>query len=464
MNVLRPIYDYSPIPLQHILTSVYGYQLHGLRYGGIYRQHLALIEKTQWWARERLQQLQLDDLRKLLFHAFEHVEYYRECFQQAGFHPNKLKSTEDLLRLPILTREDVLRNADRMVADNYPRSRLRQHFTSGTTGTPLRFYENKDAIRRTYAFWARFRRWFGFKDFLPRATFGGRVVVPRKQPRPPFWRYNRAEKQLIFSSFHISEETLPSYIEQLEQFSPFLIDGYVSTIFTLARFINRCGIRTIRPSAIQTTSETLLGYQRREIEDAFQCKVFNQYSQGEKAAFITECENGTLHVNDEFGVVEIIKGGRHALPGETGEIVATSFNNWVMPLIRYQTGDLATASEAINCPCGRGLSAVKSIEGRVIDILQMPDGKMVPPTALTLLFDKASAMGIDQAQIWQVAYDLIIVKLVPRPHAKYPDTALLENDLRVMMGTQIRIQFEIVSEIPRTAAGKFKFVVSELPH
>lgn len=463
MSVLRSIYDQSPVPLQNLLTSVYGYQLHALRYGGAYKRHLEQLDQSQWWPRERLHTLQLDYLRRLLIHAYEHVEFYRERFRQADFHPSKLKSAEDLLKLPILTREDVLQNAERMVADNCSRSRLRQHFTSGTTGTPLRFYENKDTIRRNYAFWMRFRRWFGFREWLPRATFGGRVVVPRGQNRPPYWRYNYAEKQMVFSSFHLSEETLPAYIERLERFTPFLIDGYVSTIFTLARYINRQGITTVRPSAVQTTSETLFDFQRREIEEAFQCKVYNQYGQGEKVAFISECEHGQLHVNDEYGIVEIVKDGLLARPGEAGEIIATSFNNWVMPLIRYQTGDLAVASAACSCPCGRGLSVVESIEGRVIDILRMPDGKMVPPTALTLLFDKASAMGIDRAQVCQVAHDQIVVKLVPRNSEVLPDTSALENDLRMMMGDKVRIRFEMVAHIPNTEAGKFKFVVSELP-
>lgn len=460
--LVRSLYDHSPILLQNLLTSVYGYQLHALRYGGKYKHYLRQLEESQWWSRERLRELQLDLLQRLLVHAYEHVVFYRERFQEAGFHPRDLRSADDLRRLPILTREDILQNAERMVADNYPRSRLRQHFTSGTTGTPLRFYEEKDTVRRNYAFWMRFRRWFGFKEWLPRATFGGRVVVPRNQNRPPYWRHNYIENQLVCSSFHLSEETLPAYIERLERFSPFLIDGYVSTIFTLARYINHQRITTIRPSAVQTTSETLFDFQRREIEEAFQCKVYNQYGQGEKVAFISECEHGTLHVNDEYGIVEIIKDGRPARSGEVGEIIATSFNNWVMPLIRYQTGDLAVVSDISSCPCGRGLSVVESIEGRVIDVLRMPDGKIVPPTALTLLFDKASAMGINQAQICQVAPDQIVVRLVPRDRDVLPDTSVLENDLRMMMGDKVKIRFEMVDHIPNTEAGKYKFVVSEL--
>jgi phenylacetate-CoA ligase len=143
-----------------------------------------------------------------------------------------------------------------------------------------------------------------------------------------------------------------------------------------------------------------------------------------------------------------------------GELVVTGLSNWVMPLIRYRTDDLAVPSDETDCACGRGLSLISSVEGRVIDVLRMPDGKIVPPTALTLLFDKAQAMGISRAQIVQENVDLVVVKLVPR--GEQLDTTPLENDLRSMMGDSIGINFETVEHIPRTSSGKFKFVVSKI--
>lgn len=444
------------------MVSTYGLYLHQLRYGGANKQYFQEIEQTQWLSNDELLALQFNKLKALLEHAYDHTLFYQQRFDSVGFHPNDMKSRNDLLQIPPLTREDILDNIDSMVASNYERSQLRQHFTSGTTGTPLRFYETKDAQRYTYAFWRRFRKWFGFQEWVPRATFSGRVIVPRDQHQPPFWRYNKIENQLVFSSFHISSDTVANYVKQLEEFSPFLIDGYVSSIYTLAKYINQMGIHSIQPSAIQTTSETLLESQRKEIESAFRCKVYDQYSHGEKAVFISECEYSRLHINDEYGVVEIVKDGRSAKSGELGEIVVTGFANWAMPLIRYRTGDLAVAASAVSCPCGRGLSQVVSIEGRIIDILQMPDGKVIPPTALTLLFDKASAMGIENAQIVQEARDIIIVNIVPRNSPSEVQTSILEEDLRSMMGQEIQIQFRIVDHIALTQAGKFKFVKSEI--
>lgn len=461
-RLIRTIYDNSPVFFQNFMTSVYGAHLHRIRYGSIYQSYRQELETSQWWSPDELRILQLEKLRALLTLAYEHTMFYRARFDQVGFTPSDLKSTADLLRIPLLKRQDIINHADEMVVDTYSSSNLREQFTSGTTGTPLKIYEDIDTLRRNYAFWSRFRKWFGFEGWPPRATFGGRVVVPRAQKRPPYWRYNFIERQWIFSSFHLSDDTAPIYLQQLERIKPFLLDGYVSSIYVLARYINRHGINSIRPNAIQTTSETLLDAQRAEIEKAFQCKVYNQYGQGEKAAFICECPEGNLHINDEYGIVEIIKDDRLAQPGEVGEMIVTSFCNWVMPLIRYQTNDLARQSNAESCQCGRGLALVDSVEGRVIDILRMPDGKVVPPTALTLLFDKAHAIGIAEAQIRQEATDLVIVKLVPLETITEIDLVTLEHDLRSMMGQEVMIRFDVVNSIPRTSAGKFKFVVSDL--
>ncbi len=461
--MMHTIYERIPISLQNIFTTLYGYKLHFARYGGRFNEYWREIEQTQWLLPDELKAIQLTRLQELIRHSYEHVPYYRRRFQAVGFQPQDLRTQEDLRHLPILSRKDVYRYAEEMVGDNISRRRLHRHHTSGTTGTPLCFYEDWPTLQRNYAFWMRFRGWFQFKPWLRRATLSGRVIVPRSQSTPPYWRFNRVENQLIMSSFHLSDKTIPVYIAQLEIFKPFLIDGYVSTIHTLARYINTNGITSVRPTAVQTTSETLLDYQRRDIEEAFQCHVYNQYGHGEKAAFISECEHGTLHINDEYGVIEIINAEKeYVQPGETGEMIVTGLNNWAMPLIRYRTGDLATASLQTPCKCGRGLSHIKAVEGRIIDALRMPDGNMVPPTALTLLFDKASAMGIEEAQIVQKAPDLIVVNIVPRKKDEALQTDILENDLRLMMGQSVCIQFEIVDYIPRTQAGKFKFVKSEI--
>jgi len=462
-TLIRELYDRSPVWVQNVMTSVYGGRLRLFRYGGKQPAYQEELEKSQWLSLSEMGALQLGKLRDLLRHSCRHVEFYRERAARCGFDPAAVGSIDDLTSFPTLSRDDVLQNAERMVADNVSRADLVKNFTSGTSGSPLSFYLTRETWRRNYAFWARFRNWFGFEIGQRRATFGGRIIVPHSQKKPPFWRYNIVDRQLLFSSFHQSRENHSVYVDKLIGFKPHLIDGYVSSIYSLARFINREGIGGVRPRAVQTTSETLLKPQREEIEKAFCCKVFDQYGHGENAVFISECEAGGLHVNDEYGVVEILVGDRRAEPGETGEIVVTGFNNPAMPLIRYHTSDMAVAAgRAEGCSCGRGLSLVKGVQGRVIDVLRLPDGRLIPPTSLTLLFDKQHALGIEEAQIVQTEPDQIVVRLVLYDKDGRHDTAPLERDLRRIVGDRVRLRFDAVDSIERTALGKFRFVVSEI--
>ena len=185
-------------------------------------------------------------------------------------------------------------------------------------------------------------------------------------------------------------------------------------------------------------------HQRDLIERAFACKVYDQYGHGEAAVFVSECEKGSLHVSDEYGVVEVLAGEDPAKPGEIGEIVVTGLNNWAMPLIRYRTGDLAVReTEDFKCECGRGLSVLRSIEGRVLDVLHLPSGRIVPPTALTLLFDRAHALGITEARIRQVSADHLVVDTVYTGPDFENVASGLESELRLIVGEEVTIQASI---------------------
>ena len=111
-------------------------------------------------------------------------------------------------------------------------------------------------------------------------------------------------------------------------------------------------------------SETMSKERRKKIEELFGARICDFYALQEKCACISECEHGRMHINAEYGVVELIP-----IPNSPYcEIVATGFLNPAMPLIRYNTHDLAIAGKG-TCPCGRALPVVESIQGRFEDSL-----------------------------------------------------------------------------------------------
>ena len=127
------------------------------------------------------------------------------------------------------------------------------------------------------------------------ARFSGKTILG-KHMGPPYYRFNAAENQWFFSTYHISDDTLPDYYDALVKLDVAFIDGYPSALYMLAKWINNNGLsRKWRPGMINTTAETLADFQRHEIQEAFGCKVYSHYSSSEGAPFITECSAGKKH-------------------------------------------------------------------------------------------------------------------------------------------------------------------------
>lgn len=212
--------------------------------------------------------------------------------------------------------------------------------TSGTTGSPMRIAMDSMVLQSTRGEWLRYYAWMGLPLHFRSVRLSGRIIIPPLRRYPPFWVYNTAAKQLVMSSYYLTEGNLPAYIDKLNAFKPMLIDGYPSAFYVLAGYILRKKTRlSLRPQAISLTAETLMDHQRSAIEEAFGCKVYNQYASSEGALWIVECYRGHCHLWLDTGVFEFIN--RQSMDGETdiSEIVMTSFRSFKTPLIRYQIGD-----------------------------------------------------------------------------------------------------------------------------
>ena len=454
------VYGASPVFLQNLLISVYGLYAYKRRYGGRHSEYLQSLRESQWYPKNRIEELQFMNLSEVIRNAFETVPFYQEIYRKHGVAPSSLRNFDDLRKLPIITKDDLRANPKLFVSDVQGSGRLIEIHTSGTTGSPLTIYLRSEALEKNYAFFTRSLEWAGVEPRQRSATFAGRVIMQAKQVEPPFWRKNWIMRNTLFSSYHISERNIPAYVDELKKIQPIFIDSYPSAIFSIGKFfLDRSIDVGIAPKAIITSSETLFDNQREVIEKAFHSRVFDQYGSAEMVGFINQCEKGSYHVNPEYGIVEIIKNnGEPAKDGEPGELVCTGFVNSAMPLIRYKTGDSAIACEHI-CSCGRAYPVVKSILGRTDDFIVTRDGRFIG--RLDPIF-KGLSSGIKEAQIIQEDYDRIVVKIVVNKDFCSYDESLLAEELKRRIGPTISVSIIQVGEIPRSNAGKFRSVVSHV--
>lgn len=215
--------------------------------------------------------------------------------------------------------------------------------------------------------------------------------------------------------------------------------------------------------AVFTSSETLHDTQRQAIEAAFHAPIFDFYGHAERVIFAAECHvHDGKHLAEDFGFVEIVDDRGEPVPeGEHGYLVGTSLHNRAMPMIRYRTGDVSRIIPG-DCPCGRTHRRIVSVTTKAEDIVLTPDGRLISPSILTHPFKPFH--GLRASQIIQESVDRIRVRLVPSESFDEPDREKLRLALEERLGPGMSIEFEIVDEIPREASGKFRWVISRIPH
>jgi len=458
---LEKIYNRCPTAVQNMIISLYGLKLYYREYGRDFKRQLAEFEKMQWYSRDDLKNYQNERLRILIDHCYRNVPYYKKLMNENKLAPADFRSVDDLHKLPLLTRDDVKHNFETLTARNFKSSQLTIGHTSGTTGSPLEFYYDKNVcLIKNVVDW-RQKSWAGVSPGDKIAFFLGRVIVPITQKRPPFWRSNRILNHMFLSSFHLSGNNIEKYIEQLERYAPVALEGYPSTAYIIARFLLSKN-KTLPLKAVFTSSETLFPQQREAIEKAFECKLFDFYGLAERVMFATECSaHEGHHLNMDFGITEILtKDNQPASTGEPGRIVATGLHNFGMPLIRYQTSDITSINRE-KCSCGRSFPLMKDVATKDEDIITTKDGRLISSSILTHPFKPMH--NVAESQIIQEDRDCIRIKIVKHPTYKDKDTIYLLNEFQKRVGSDMKIEVEFVDSIPRTKAGKFKWVISKVP-
>ncbi len=274
------------------------------------------FDKKQWraWTRGRLSEV--------LEVALNQVPYYRETWDGEQ---SAAAKAGDLSGLPILDKEPLRQAPGRFVREDQSSHGGLKFHTSGSTGTPIAIHWTVREYRAALALReARSVRWAGASFRLPRATFSGRQVVPDPESEGPYHRYNLAERQVYFSPFHLRSDTAKQYVDALHQSQIEWLTGYAVSYYLLAGFMLEQGLQPPPLRGLVTTSEKVTSQMREVMEAAYRCRVFEEYSAVENASFACECEEGSLHVSLDAGIIEIVRpDGTYCEAGEVGEVVVT---------------------------------------------------------------------------------------------------------------------------------------------
>jgi phenylacetate-CoA ligase len=456
LSLNSTLYTRLPIFAQNLACSASGWARFRTRFNQHFHATLADWEKNDDLSLEALRALQFRRLSNLILSAREHVPYYRDLDRPVEKSDPQQAIEETLAAIPPLEKSAYRDQPSAFLSRDVPPQRRRRSQTSGTTGTALSLWYTPETLAEEYATVWRMRRRVGANIRNPYLSFNGQIVVPIGQQKAPFYRTNHHGGQTLFSIYHMTPDNLRSYVDEIHRTPADFVQGYPSAIHIAARALLEAG-RPLPPGrmkAIFTSSESLLSFQRETIEAGFGAPIFDRYGVSEFVVSMTQCEQGRLHADMEFCIVEV-EVLEETEDSETGPLIVTGLAPQATPRFRYRIGDVGTRAKH-PCPCGRVGDSFYEVDGRIEDYILTPDDRLVG--RMDHIFK--NQLDVAEAQILQETTASIEVLVVTRPSYTKASERDIINEIRQRLGPDIGIEIRRVSEIPREPNGKFRAVKS----
>lgn len=418
---------------------------------------LAFLQESQYWSRNELSAHQFIRLKELINHAHSFVPYYKNLFLKLNIRPEDFRSLSDLQKLPILTKATIKQEGIEKFASTVIKNNKRiLNSSSGSTGEPLFYYNTREAYSMNLASSIRGWYWMGYR-------FGDRFIKLSQNIRETTVKkiQDKITRNLYLAVNPLTNSNFDHILNEIDHYKPGFIRCYPDPLLFLARYKKNHPEFTHTPISIATTGNTLYPETRREIEDAFGCKVFDAYNcEGNSTVF--ECPNHTCyHSSEEYGISEILDEENNPVSSGTGRLITTDLWNLAHPFIRYDTQDLVETDD-IPCKCGRSLLKINKILGRDNEILIMENGRKFIVHNFTGFFQSDSPninRSVDQFQVVKRRDDTVLIRIIV--NARY-NNQVKDYILKYWEAEfKTKVIVEKVEQIPLTVVGKRKFILNE---
>src|SRR5690554_6788336 len=453
------LYKLLPHKLQNMLIAVYNKKAYKLRYGGAYKFYREEKKKNRSLTRAELIALQKERYKSFIHFAMEHSPYYANTLKNI----DGVADIGNIASLPVIDKEILRSHIDTIVVKTDEKFDV--HKTGGTTGKSLEVKFFARNTQERFAFLDDFRSRFGYELGKKTAWFSGKSLLTQRDiKKNRFWKTDFIHNVRYYSTFHIKEDYLKYYVEDMMKFQPEYLVGFPSTMLDIAQhgLMNNYNFPAGAVKAIFPTAETVTKEMRITIETFFKAKIYDQYASSEGAPFIFECINGNLHLELQSGVFEVLDENDE--PTQSGRLIVTSFTTEGTPLIRYDIGDSITLEDRDKtCNCGNNNPLVKEILGRIDDFVYSPENGKI--NIINIANAIKDVKGIVRYQIIQEELNKLNFNIVvdTAKYNKNEEKRFLKN-WRDRVGTKMEIELKYVDEIPVEKSGKFRIVKNHIKH
>jgi phenylacetate-CoA ligase len=414
-----------------------------------YVEWLHFLKNSEDWSRQQIEDYQYEQLKKTITYAWDNTKGYRELWSRYGLTPQSFKCLDDINQFPCVSKEDV---RDRLEDFTVNISDMEYTSTGSSTGIPFGFYRTPEAFGRELASKAYQYYRVGWKEGVPQLVFRGTPI--NTEDKMEFYpEFN----ELRCSSYYMTEKWMTLFCEKAMDYKPQWLRCYPSTGFLFAKFVNESDVLFPQLKGILCTSENLYNFQKQYLHNVFNCRVFNHYGHFELAVLAGYCEYAdTLHVLPQYGYAQLLNetGKPVLVPGQTGEIVATSFLMKATCFIRYRTRDFATYAGDRCVKCGRPYQIWDHIEGRLQEFFVTKRGRYISMSAINMHDDIFNELV--QFQYFQEIPGVVILKYIPKKSFNLDSVLKIRKKLLSKFNNDVNLILKEVTEkeIYRTPRGK----------
>ncbi len=439
LNQLKKLYINSP----HWVQSIYAAIPFNIRNGSEYRQWRTFLKKNL-----NVDEYEIVKLKETILYAYEHTKYYKNLFDDNHIDPYMINTRKDLQSVPLLTKELVRENFHDLQATAYSKSKKYFITTGGTTGYPATFYQSQNVWKKELAFVADFFEGHGYDPSLLKASF--KVKDFKDADHGIFWKKDYINNTIHFSPLHLNRSTVSKYVQKLNELKPLFFHTYPSNLlFLIDNMLEQNLSLDYQVHTVFLVSEGYTKNDIQKIKQFFNCEVTSFYGHSEHILFVKSItpEVDIYQIEKRYGFFELVDDDKHQIIENniSGTIVGTTFDNYAMPLIRYETDDL---TQYLDYETGR-VSMIDSLRNQVY--LDGENGIKISITSFNL------SPFADKIHIWQLYQEhpgKIDVLIVPKKGFTQEDKDKILSSIRTSIGDVLECDLKLRDHPLLTPRGK----------
>ncbi len=447
-------YDAAPESVKALAGRAYRALPHHWRHGSAYAHFQQEATNAESLQGDALSLYQREALKASL-QAASRTPYYAKQFAEHGVDPTRFESIDDLSRYPLLTKDALRVNREDMINPRFRNKGLLYVTSGGSTGEPVGFYLQKGVSRAKEL--AYLEAQWNRRGYQP----GDRVAMIRggvttTKAKGKISSHDRTRDWLVLSSYHLTQERIPEYVQALNRFRPKHLHAYPSAALLLARGMKQQGLQfEFSLTSVLCGSEKLDLESQSELEALFHAPVSHWYGHSERVVLAGQATRSNhLYFWPTYGYVEFgpLNENGHR------EIIGTSFHNEAMPLIRYRTGDFVRLPEHPHAELP--MPEVEKVVGRDYEFLISGTGRHISLTAVNMhddVFDQLLSVQFHQHEPGVVEFHYIA-----GPQWDASNLVRMQTELQRKLGDDFAISMQSVASVTLTTSGKKRWLVSSL--